>query len=147
MRILVISDSHRNDLSTINFQRYDVVIHCGDYGQSQDILLKHHVLFVKGNCDTYGKEKQSLTVFNKKILVTHGNHEQVKFGYQRLVYRALEEQAEICFFGHTHEQTCFVESGILFLNPGNYPQSYIEIEDQNIVFYKNGKMLIQDYKW
>ena len=66
---------------------------------------------------------------------------------EQLFRKRVQEQAEICFFGHTHEQTCFVESGILFLNPGNYPQSYIEIEDQNIVFYKNGKMLIQDYKW
>ena len=96
MKLLVISDSHSFTLSSLDFKKYDAVLHCGDYGGSLSALQEAKAYYVKGNCDFYGEESLFLTLFGRKVYITHGHHENVKYGVQRLVYRALEKQAEIC---------------------------------------------------
>lgn len=147
MRILVLSDSHYASLEHLDFKKYDAVIHCGDYGNSFQTLTRNHVFFVKGNCDLYGDESLLFELFGKKIFVTHGNKENVKFDFNCLVYKSLEKGAELTFFGHTHQQTYFEEKGILFLNPGSYPTSYIEITEESLIFYQNGKRNSIVYRW
>lgn len=137
MKILVISDSHNNSLDNINFKSYDYIIHCGDYGKGLNILINNNVLFVKGNCDDFGDEELIININNKKIYINHGNSYNVKYSYDRLIYRALELNADIVLFGHTHNQIIFYEENILFINPGNYPMYYVELNDNDIILYNN----------
>lgn len=147
MKILVLSDSHQTDLNPFSFEDYDAIIHCGDYGKEKNWLLNHHVHFVCGNCDLFGPKHSLLTLYGKKIWITHGDLENVKFQFDRLVYQALAYQVDVCFFGHTHQQICFEEKHILFINPGSYPASYVVIEDNEILFYQNHKVQKQLYRW
>ena len=55
MKILVISDSHHFSLASIPFEKYDAILHCGDYGNSLEILKKH-AFYVQGNCDSKGEK-------------------------------------------------------------------------------------------
>lgn len=147
MKILVLSDNHYNSLKELDFTAYDAVIHCGDCGNSRNYLLANNALFVDGNCD-YGSNKIIIKeLFNKKIMVTHGDIFNVKYNYDRLIYKALENGVDVVFFGHTHAPTYFKEEGIIFLNPGAYPYSYIEIFDDCICFIINDKKKKIDYSW
>ncbi|MDE7213409.1 MAG: metallophosphoesterase [Anaeroplasmataceae bacterium] len=147
MKILVLSDSHHTLLDNLDFKRYDAIIHCGDYGNSLIPLKNHNVFFVRGNCDSYGEEHLLFELYGKKIFVTHGHKEHVKYGLDHLIYRALEKNVDVTLFGHTHEQVCFKEEGILFLNPGSYPNSYIEITEEEIKLYNNGTVKKVLYRW
>ena len=147
MRILVLSDSHHASLENLDFKKYDAVIHCGDYGNSLSILKENHSFYVKGNCDLYGEEYLIIHLFGKKIFVTHGHRENVKYGLERLIYRSLEKNADLTLFGHTHEQVCFKEEGILFLNPGSYPNDYIEITEEELILYQNKSVKKVNYRW
>lgn len=147
MKILVLSDSHQFSLTDLEFEKYDAVIHCGDYGNSEEVLVSHHVLYVRGNCDGSGRHQIVENLFGRKIFVAHGYQENVKYGLDRLIYKALEKEVEVCFFGHTHQQMCFIEENILFLNPGSYPNSYIEITEEEIQFYEAEKIKVLKYRW
>lgn len=148
MRILVLSDNHHKKLD-FNFNNYDYVIHCGDYGNSLEDLRNNNIYFVKGNCDFYGNNDNTFYIDNKKIYITHGNLYNVKYHYNNLIYRALEVEADICFFGHTHRQDLFIDNKILFINPGSYMDGcYIEINDDYILLYKNNELVKKTkYKW
>lgn len=146
MKLLIISDSHRYSLD-IDFSKYDYIIHCGDYGSSLELLKTNNALYVKGNCDLDGNDEIALNINNKKVFITHGNKYNVKYDYERLIYRALEVCADIVFFGHTHNQIAFVEEDILFINPGNYPDFYVEIVDNDIILHSNGFEKHINYRW
>lgn len=146
MKIAVISDSHSHKL-TLDYSKYDYVIHCGDYGDSKIELLQNQVLYVRGNCDFFGPQLRIETIFSRKVLITHGSNESVKFTMNRLYYKAVEQNCSVCMFGHTHQQICFVQDGILFLNPGSYPESYIEITDEKIILHHKGETKIIQYRW
>ena len=146
MKILVLSDSHSVKLK-IDFSSYDKIIHCGDYGVSKEELMRNDVLYVKGNCDSFGPDFRVETLFSRKVFITHGHRENVKFTMNSLYYRALENGCSVCMFGHTHQQTCFLQDGLLFINPGSYPDSYIEIRDEEITLHYEGETKIIQYRW
>ena len=147
MRILVISDSHLNDISKINKDDYDLIIHAGDYGISKKKLELLEAKYVRGNCDFFGDKHLLFYYKNKKIFVTHGDLENVKFNDLKIFYQELEYHADICIFGHTHKQTVFEKENILFINPGNYPKSYIVITEKNIELHNNDVVEIIERKW
>ena len=147
MKILVLSDSHHFSLANIDFGKYDAVIHCGDYGDSEEILLKQYALYVRGNCDSSGLQQRIENLFGRKIFITHGYQENVKYGLDRLIYKAMEKEVEVCFFGHTHHLICFIEENILFLNPGSFPNSYAEITEEEISLYEAGIIKVLKYRW
>lgn len=147
MKILLISDSHQASLTHLPFEKYDAILHCGDYGKSLPILKEHHVYYVQGNCDFQGEDALHLSLFGKEIYMTHGHHEQVKFDLNRLIYKAMEEKVSVCMFGHTHQLLCFKEENILFLNPGSYPNSYIEITEDTIILHQNKTEKRIHYRW
>ena len=147
MRILVISDSHFSDISKINKSEYDMIIHAGDYGFSKKKLDALGAKYVKGNCDMYGDKHLLFYYQNKKIFVSHGDLENVKFNDLKIVYKALEYRANICIFGHTHKQTVFESDNILFINPGNYPNSYIVITETGLELHTKEGMKFLERKW
>lgn len=147
MKILVLSDSHSSNICLDKKQKYDAIIHCGDYGLSYKVLKNNKIYFVKGNCDSKGPEEVLTKLFNKRVLVTHGHKENVKYGLQSLLYKAMQEEVDVCFFGHTHQQICFIENDILFINPGSYPDSYVVMDDEQITLFNKFSIKKISYKW
>lgn len=147
MKILVLSDNHSKNLDINN--SYNYIIHAGDYGSELDYLENNNIIYVKGNCDYIGDKERILELFDKKILLTHGDRYRVKEAYQSLLYRGLELNVNIIIFGHTHIPTIFIENNILFINPGSYRDGYyIIISDNNITLYQDNKKIRKiDYRW
>lgn len=145
MKILVLSDSHLHEIKH-NFNDYDYVIHCGDFGRLKD---SNNLFYVRGNCDFKG-EKEILThIGNRDIYITHGDLYNVKYGYDKIRYKALEKECSICFFGHTHRADMFIIDNVIFINPGAYQDGYyVVITDTNISFYLENTCYKEfDFKW
>ena len=133
MKILILSDNHSRRIDDFDFLKYDYIIHCGDYGDSLDIINTNNIIYVKGNCDSYGDKEVLVDINDKKYLITHGDLYGVKYDYLRLELKALSSNADIILFGHTHRQTYFKDKGKIFINPGSYQEDeYVEIEDNKI---------------
>ena len=134
MRILLVSDTHgRVDKleKLLELFKNDVrlVCHMGDYGSDlRRFESKYGALqmaAVNGNTDysLQGQTEQiiELQVSSKKLrlLITHGHRFGVKRNLDRLFGYAKDLEADAVFFGHTHEDVCFVRDGIFFMNPGS----------------------------
>ncbi len=131
MKILVMSDSHGNlkgvekALKKLG-SNADVVVHCGDGTRGEALWLKENcgdkkVVCVRGNCDFTGdmKDEEYFEVCGKKIMATHGHLYGVKYGLERLSYKAEEEGASLVFFGHTHIPTDERIGAARLINPGS----------------------------
>ncbi len=139
MKILVLSDIHSMNLN-LNLCDFDYIICAGDIGNSNILDYTNYV--VKGNCDSYGNLNLKFQINNKNIFLTHGHLYNVKNQYNSLIYKAKEENANICIFGHTHYQESFIIDDILFINPGAYMDlSYVIIDEYNIYYYKFNKLV------
>ncbi len=131
MKALVISDSHgashtlRELMTSMEKEGLpDALIHCGD--GVLDVLPYRDVcrlfLPVRGNCDLSCPPdippQRLINLGGQALMITHGHAQKVKWGLSSLLYLALERQARVCCFGHTHRQLAQWEQGILLLNPG-----------------------------
>lgn len=128
MRIGVVSDTHRNvssiELLGEQIKAVDVVIHLGDNVDDISIIEKHYkgkIINVKGNCDFSSKTPNDRVedVGGKKIFLTHGHKYSVKENLYKLRYMALETEAHIVLYGHTHIAKIDFEEGIWYINPGS----------------------------
>jgi len=129
LRILVLSDSHRNSFAlkrAIDSQRSaEIVIFLGDGINDFEALKSHYpekmFLAVKGNCDfgAKGEEKGIFTVEGVKIFYTHGHIYNVKYGLYNAVMAAREAKAKILLYGHTHIPLTDYEDGLYIMNPGS----------------------------
>lgn len=146
MKLLVLSDSHISKIDRSLFTGVDASFHCGDYGNSIGLLEEMGTHYVAGNCDSIGVKYKIIECYKRRILLLHGDIVDVKRNFDRLIYLALEKKVSVCFFGHTHYQTCFKEEGILFLNPGAYPNYAIIDEDKIQLFSIRGIKEIQ-FRW
>lgn len=128
LRLLIISDSHGNkDLVKeiiMETTKIDYVLFAGDgikeikqISSETDI----EIIAVSGNCDNFskGSSERLIVICGKRIFLTHGHKYNVKFGLDKLFYRAKELKADIVIFGHTHKPESFIEKGVLFFNPGS----------------------------
>ncbi len=121
MKILVISDIHyENDIMAkviAHEDHVDKIFCCGDTSlEVDDPKLKDIDLIVKGNHDF--DDRFPITITYQNILLTHGNHQFVYAGYDRLYKQAIENHCQIVLHGHTHVPTHQVINGIHFINPG-----------------------------
>lgn len=127
MKILVFSDSHGRLMPmtrAINAEKPDHVLHLGDCVRDFQELQKQFpqlpMTNVPGNCD-YGNTDplyKVITLEGHKIFLTHGHTYNVKYMYLRAIYAALEQEADLLLFGHTHRAECFSEKGLWVMNPG-----------------------------
>lgn len=151
MRIIVISDSHRNVRvirSILDAQpaaRH--VFFLGDVtGDIEDMNLefpdkKFHI--VSGNCDFFSNYPTSgiETVGGHKIFFTHGHTLGVKHNTDNLLKTARLNGCKIALYGHTHVSQILYEDGIYIVNPGSCSEprgegrSYavIDIEESGIM--------------
>lgn len=131
MKYVVVSDTH-GDLGILEeisakFQgKVDAMLYCGDSELPADAKIWENFQSVKGNCDydmNYPDEKV-LEFGSDRILLVHGHLHAVNFGLTSLSLLAREEQANLVFFGHTHQLGYEYQQGCLYLNPGSisYPR-------------------------
>lgn len=127
MKILVFSDSHGKLAPmerAIVQENPDHVLHLGDcvrdFKALQEKFPQLPMTNVPGNCDYGDTSPHSLavTLDSVRIFMTHGHVYQVKYMYLRAIYAALEQEASVLLFGHTHRAECFQEKGLWAMNPG-----------------------------
>ncbi|MBP3703410.1 MAG: metallophosphoesterase [Lachnospiraceae bacterium] len=129
MKYLVISDSHgynENIRKVIEIERpVEAVFHCGDlecHVADIERITGCSVIAISGNNDFYFHELQPQRMITRqghRILMVHGHRQGVNFTTSRLLYLAMENQADIVMFGHTHIPCHEEEGGITLLNPGS----------------------------
>lgn len=127
MKVGIVSDTHKNlamlDKAIKNLGEIELLIHLGDCIEDvKNIKDKYafDVVYVAGNNDnTLEDTEKIIKISGKKILLTHGHKYNVYFGLERLYFRALEKEADLVLYGHTHVQNIEWINNILFINPGS----------------------------
>lgn len=128
MRIGVLSDTHghlgRAQGAKAVLENLNLILHAGDLASDApplERMLQCKVIAVSGNCDINSMEpsEKILDIEGKKIFLTHGHLYRVKFGVDKLYYRAKELSVDLVVFGHTHVPYNEVIDDILFFNPGS----------------------------
>ena len=132
MRILVVSDSHRNTSvlrKIINSQpEAENVIFLGDNtGDIDEVKTdfpdrKFHI--VCGNCDFFSEYPAAdlAEIGGKKIFFCHGHTLSVKFSMSPLKSAAKSRECSIALYGHTHVSNILYEDGLYIVNPGSCSQ-------------------------
>ena len=154
MKCLIFSDSHGSpSLVQAALGRHsdaEVVFFLGDGLSDADTLAffdnKRMWIAVRGNCDFHnmfcGKEvakTEQITLMGKKIVATHGDLYQVKYGLENLKSLALMHKADIVLFGHTHsphEEYVSGEHPFYLFNPGAASRSYgiLTLTEKTVLF-------------
>lgn len=154
MKIAVISDSHDIKSAIQDVKSYitdsDMVLHLGDGAANiKEITseFKGEVYAVRGNCDFQAEypNERVIEVLDKKILMCHGHHYNVKMELNSIFYRGKELGVDVVLFGHSH--LCIIEKqdGLILMNPGSIARGtgilrrsigYLEIEEgKEIISY------------
>ena len=127
MKLLVISDSHKNiDRMQYAAQQVmpDAILHLGDHiadaHELQRRLPNTVIHTVVGNCDFYaaGEDELLLTLEGVKIYMTHGHNFGVKQSLSALMGQARRKGADLVLFGHTHQALMQQTNGLWLMNPG-----------------------------
>ncbi len=142
MKCIILSDSHR---SGVNIGRAiaknpdaELVFYLGDGISAIDTYIERYPekawFYVLGNCDsptvTGGsfcvKKTDSITLFGKKIVLTHGDLYGVKYGSGGLIKLAADTGADVVLYGHTHipKEEYIPEEELWLFNPGALEPSY-----------------------
>ncbi len=135
MKVLVISDSHKELVGAGMAIRHTIkkglgaVIHCGDHIEDAKKLEEQYpqlrFFYVPGNCDGwFFSEEERIKVIeieDKKVLITHGDHHNIKNNYKELFDEVKTHNADIGVCGHSH--IAHVErqkgTGLMVVNPGS----------------------------
>ncbi|SHG80458.1 hypothetical protein SAMN02745221_01007 [Thermosyntropha lipolytica DSM 11003] len=129
-KIAVLGDTHHNTerlVSALKGQGVEYFLFTGDYYDDAVRLsreLKVGFTGVLGNCDllsgqTGASLEECINIYGKKVYLLHGHQYRVKEGLNLLYYRALEVEADVVIFGHTHIPFCDRIDDVFFLNPGS----------------------------
>lgn len=147
MRIVVISDSHKSkgnlfDIVEKHMNTSDLFIFLGDGEDDFDDVLALYPNLrnerVAGNCDWYSTLPlyKRIKANNKTVFFSHGHPFRVKFGYEEIIRHSKEIGADICLFGHTHNQYTGYDDGLYIMNPGSAADGkygIIDITDNGIM--------------
>lgn len=130
MKILVLSDSHGNYAKMKQLFRensYRAVIFLGDVLRDAEELSwisgAAPVYRVRGNCDMMSfdaYDEQLLELGGKRIFMAHGHTYGVKGGIGRFEAAAIQKDADIALYGHTHIQLYKKVGKMHVLNPGAF---------------------------
>ena len=130
MKFIVFSDSHGvsdNMLRAVRLERPDLCFFLGDGENDLRALNRRFpglpVNAVRGNCDVLSTLPKAMVCAagGLKIFMTHGHLYEVKHDpiYRTLCEAALEADADVLLFGHTHEPFRDSSMGMQLLNPGS----------------------------
>lgn len=130
MKLLVLSDSHGSVEPMVRaaaFEKPDAIVHLGDMWDDAEELQRRvpgiQVYHVAGNCDfTWGDvriREEIRPIFDGvRMLAVHGHRYNVKSTLIQLLFAAMEQDAKVALYGHTHVADATEQNGILLLNPG-----------------------------
>lgn len=157
-KILIVSDSHglTTELPEIRKRHADVelALHCGDSELQINSPYLLDYTSVRGNCDFQAlfPNENMFKVGDLNIYITHGHLFDVKRTLMTLQYAAMEKEADIVCFGHSHIAYAEKIDEQLFINPGSIrlPKKYLtpsyvilewsDKEDVMVTFYEvNGE--------
>ena len=142
MKCLCFSDSHGTSLGmrrAIMMHRDDEVIFFLGDGLSdfEEIIQDRTRMYiaVRGNCDssailgdTMVKKTDSITLLGHRIILTHGDLYGVKYGLDGVKKLAVDHNADIILFGHTHQMLekyiSTDDGGYYLFNPGSVGGGY-----------------------
>lgn len=131
MKVLIVSDSHGRvgNLEKVIQKTgpLDLMLHLGDFESGEEYissLAACPVEFVAGNNDFFADvPKEKIIVLGRHtILMTHGHRYGVNFGTGRIKEAALQQEADIVLFGHTHRPLIDLSTGVWAVNPGSISQ-------------------------
>lgn len=130
MRIIVLSDTHRNfrsfhEIVLRHQKEAHLFLHLGDGERDvedisdlfPDLPLRH----VRGNCDAMSMAPavDILEVGDVRILACHGHTLGVQSGCGRLEEMARKSGCSIALYGHTHVADIHYSDGLYLMNPGS----------------------------
>lgn len=130
MRILVAGDTHGDVQGLKNVLKdtsdmIDAFVHTGDCETDALHIARQFpklpVYGVCGNCD-FGRIFPPVRmdeICGKRVFVTHGHRYDVNYSLMQLAYTAIENQADICLFGHTHIPLVERYDNLVIVNPGS----------------------------
>ena len=151
MRIVVISDSHRNsgviDKILTSQKDCEHIFFLGDNeGDIDDFTYMYpnkNFYVVCGNCDFASMSPLSniANIENTRIFYTHGHTLNVKYTLENLKNTAKNLNCKIALYGHTHIPNILYEDGLYIVNPGscskprnsNASYAVIDITDNGIM--------------
>ena len=130
MKFIIFSDSHgvsENMIRAVQKEKPDLCFFLGDGERDLDTLQRRFprlpVNAVRGNCDVFSTLPQTLVCAagGIKLFATHGHLYGVKHDpiYRELCEAALDADADVVLFGHTHEPFRDHTMGMTLLNPGS----------------------------
>ena len=128
MRILVMSDSHGNKDAILKAAAREspaLILHLGDHDRDCSVIELEYpetqIRSVRGNCDrfSYGLDTDEFTIGGKRFFMTHGNLYRVKSGLSSIINAALQRDADLLLFGHTHDPYNTVLGNLTIINPGS----------------------------
>ena len=133
MRVLIVSDTHRNNDNYFRvlekIKDIDLVIHCGDVEGSEYAISEGagcETLIVMGNNDFFSDLPREIEtqIGGYRVLITHGHTYCVSMGSERIKEEALLRGFDIVIFGHTHKPLVDIDDDVIALNPGSlsYPR-------------------------
>ena len=145
MKILIVSDTHRNNA---NFMKVvertgplDMVIHCGDVEGSELLISKAsgcRVEMVQGNNDFFSElpREKEFMIGQYKVWLTHGHNYYIAMNSETIKQEARIRGVDIVMCGHTHKPVVDIGNDLTLVNPGSisYPRqenrkpSYIIME-------------------
>ena len=133
MKILIVSDTHRNEDNLIEVlekeKNLDLLIHCGDVEGAED-EIEHYAgcktVFVAGNNDFFSRlpREMELQVEGMKVWVTHGHNYYVNTNPEYIRKEARIRNMDIVLYGHTHRPIIEKKEDLIVINPGSltYPR-------------------------
>ena len=159
MKCLIFSDSHGSFLgmrrALDKHPDAEVVFFLGDGLSDADFLARYDKermwRAVRGKCDfrslfcdREAQKTEEIFLEGKRILATHGDLYQVKYGLENIKSLAKLRKADIVLFGHTHlpyEEYADGENPFYLFNPGTSSQSYgILTLNEKTVLFSHGKL-------
>lgn len=128
MRILIVSDTHKNSRNFFYVTRkekgMDCIVHCGDVCGEEELLEETapcRLEMVAGNMDfnSYLPMQKEIRLGNVKAMIAHGHQYSVNETLAELYHVANQKEAKIFFFGHTHRPCVVERDGVWMVNPGS----------------------------
>lgn len=145
MKVLIVSDTHRNEDNLIRVlekeENPDLLIHCGDVEGSEYEIENYagcKALFVAGNNDYFSRLPREIeTEFEGyNVWITHGHNYYVNTNPDYIKKEAKARNIGIVMYGHTHRPVIEKSRDLIVINPGSltYPRqegrrpSYVVLE-------------------
>jgi len=124
---LVVSDTHGETRALArlleSLKGITGVFHLGDHAKDMapftHLPMAFHITNGNNDAPNPAYAERVVQVAGQRVFITHGDRWNVNFGLDRLAYRALELEATVCLYGHTHCPAHCYREGILFMNPGS----------------------------